>query len=166
MPSFRLRPRFKQFSDITQDSFLARALEIKQTQDRDFVLQSVNNNYIVIKIPSQERNSWSPQLELEFEPQEGQTLIRGHYSPNPGTWMLFMYGYAILGIMFSFVGVLVMSKMTLGKPYGEIWYLALIAGLGLALYFGAQLGQKLGAEHMFRLHFFFQEVMGERVNIQ
>lgn len=165
MASFRLRPRFKQFSNITQEQFLAKALELKQTKGNDFVLQSMND-YLVIKIPSEERHNWSPQLELGFETVDGQTLIRGHYGPNPGTWMLFMYGYAILGIMFSFVGVLVMSKMTLGKPFGEIWYLALIAGLGLALYFGAQLGQKLGAEHMFRLHFFFQEVMGERVNIR
>jgi hypothetical protein len=165
MSSFRLRPRFKQYADITQDDFLAKALELRQSQNKDFVLQSTHS-YIVIKIPSEERNSWSPQLELEFEKQEGKTLIRGHYGPNPGTWMLFMYGYAVLGISFSFIGVWVMSKMTLGKPYGEIWYLALIAGLGLALYFGAQLGQKLGAEHMFRLHFFYQEVMKERVHIE
>ncbi len=165
MPSFRIRPRFKQLSGMSQAEFLARAQELKQSRSGDFVLQSMND-YIVIKIPSEERHSWSPQLELGFEQVENQTLIRGHYGPNPGTWMLFMYGYAILGIMFSFVGVLVMSKMTLGKPYPEIWYLLLITGLALILYLGAQLGQKLGAEHLFRLHFFFQEIMGERVSIQ
>jgi hypothetical protein len=128
----------------------------------------IRKGHISVKIPEEDRHFWSPQLDLSIEQEEGEgkTLIRGHYGPNPNTWALFTYGYVVLGILFVFVGIWGMSKMTLHKPAPELWLLLVISGLAAGLYILAQFGQKLGAEQMFRLHFFYQKAIGENIRIE
>jgi len=126
----------------------------------------VLNGHIVIRIPAHERHFWSPQLDLSIEEEEGKTLIRGFYGPNPNTWALFTYGYVVLGILFTFAGIWGLSKWTLGKSAPEFWWLLVFSILALAMYIIAQFGQKIGAEQMYRLHFFYQRVIGERIRIE
>lgn len=165
MSSFRLRPRFKHYTSSTQKEIEKMVLDEMQSEEEKCNL-SVRSGHIVVRINEKEKHFWSPQLDLSIEEEEGQTLIHGFYGPNPHTWALFTYGYVILGIVFTFVGIWCLSKWTLHKSAPELWLLMIIAILALTLYIIAQFGQKIGAEQMYKLHFFYQRVIGEKIKIQ
>jgi len=165
MSSFRLRPRFMHYTNSNQEEIEALVKNEMKSENEACDL-NILSGHIVIKINEKDRHFWSPQLDLSIEEEEGKTLIRGFYGPNPTTWALFTYGYVVLGIIFTFVGIWGLSKWTLDKPAPELWLLLVIGILALVLYIFAQFGQKIGAEQMYRLHFFYQGVLGEKIKIQ
>lgn len=165
MSSFRLRPRFKHYTSSSQEEIEKMVVD-EMNNDEDKCDLSVRSGHIVIRILEADRHFWSPQLNLSIEEEEGKTLIHGFYGPNPHTWALFTYGYVILGIVFTFVGIWGLSKWTLDKAAPELWLLLLIAILALLIYIFAQFGQKIGAEQMYKLHFFYQRVIGKKIQIQ
>jgi hypothetical protein len=165
MSSFRLRPRFQHITYST-------LAEIEQLVKNELDLENIKcdlriiSGHIQMRIPKGERHFWSPQLDLSIEEEDEKTLIRGFYGPNPNTWALFTYGYVILGILFTFTSMWVLSKWTLDKAAPESWLLLIFALLALSLYLIAQFGQKIGAEQMYELHFFYQRVIGEKIKIE
>ena len=165
MSSFRLRPRFMHYTSSTQEEIEQMVRQEIEKEDEVCDLR-VLSGHIRVRIKEEERHFWSPQLDLSIEKEDGKTLIRGFYGPNPNTWALFTYGYVILGILFTFDAIWCLSKWSLDKPAPESWSLLIIAALALALYIIAQFGQKIGAEQMYKLHFFYQRVIGERVTIE
>lgn len=167
MSSFRLRPRFHHLTDSEFEEIRSMVEQEIKTRGATCKLD-IRKGHISVKIPEDQRHFWSPQLDLMIEKEEDddKTIIRGHYGPNPNTWALFTYGYVILGILFVFVGIWGMAKLTLGKQAYELWILLGIAGLAVLLYIIAQFGQKLGAEQMYTLHFFYQKAIGEKIKIE
>jgi uncharacterized membrane protein len=102
-------------------------------------------------------------LDLSFE-QEGETVIvRGLYGPKPTLWVLFFFGYAIIGLLTLFLGIWGFSVWTLGGDASILWA---IPGLGVAaliLYLVSQAGQKLGAQQMFEIHHFYEGITKDRI---
>lgn len=167
MSSFRLRPRFKHETERDFEAIRKIVEHENETLNASCKLD-IRRGHISVKIREEERHFWSPQLDLMIEKEEGEekTIIRGHYGPNPNTWALFTYGYVILSILFVFVGIWGLSKFTLDKPAPELWLLLVISAIALVLYLIAQFGQKIGAEQMYKLHFFYQKAIGEKIRIE
>ena len=166
MSSFRIRPRFKEELNQSVEQFkslLDHALE--QTEEFTGL---VSDNYCVIKIPTSDRHYWSPQLtisiEEDFEDKEKIT-VRGLYGPKPSVWAIFFMGYAALGVLALFAGVFGLSQMMLEKPAPILWTIPVMAIVALVLYLIAQGGQKVGAEQMFRIHHFYEELMKHKIHI-
>ena len=106
-------------------------------------------------------------MSLSFESvEDGGTIIRGHYGPNPTIWAFFFYGYAALGVIALFAGMLGLSKYMLGQESWILWTLPVMGGIALGLYLVAQFGQKIGAEQMYQLHHFFEETIHETSHIE
>ena len=165
MSSFRIRPRFRQqvnssFSDI-QDR-VKRSLNDRNDPYSAIFLP----NQITFKILPEERHFWSPQLNITLEEKEDGTLIRGLYGPNPSLWAMFFFAYSALSIIILFAGMVVLSQLTLGMETPLWWVIPLCTILIIIIYFIAQTGQKIGAQQMFDLHHFYEETLGEKVNIQ
>ena len=165
MSSFKIRPRFRQHVKA----------DFKEIQDR--IRNALENhhypysaiylpNQITLKIQPEERHFWSPQLNITLEEHEKSTLIRGLYGPNPSVWAMFFFAYASLGIIILFAGMVVLSQLSLGMETPLWWVVPLSASLALLVYLIAQTGQKLGAQQMFDLHHFYEEILGEKVHIQ
>lgn len=166
MSSFRIRPRFKEELNQSVEQFkslLDHALE--QTEEFTGL---VSDNYCVIKIPTSDRHYWSPQLtisiEEDFEDKEKIT-VRGLYGPKPSVWAIFFMDYAALGVLALFAGVFGLSQMMLEKPAPILWTIPVKAIVALVLYLIAQGGQKVGAEQMFRIHHFYEELMKHKIHI-
>lgn len=166
MSSFRIRPRFKEELNQSVEQFkslLDHALE--QTEEFTGL---VSDNYCVIKIPTVDRHYWSPQLtisiEEDFEDKEKIT-VRGLYGPKPSVWAIFFMGYAALGVLALFAGVFGLSQMMLEKPAPILWAIPVMAIIAMVLYLIAQGGQKVGAEQMFRIHHFYEELMKHKIHI-
>ena len=122
-------------------------------------------DHIIIKVYQNYRHAWSPQLILSLEGKDKGTLIRGLYGPNPTIWAAFFFGYAILGIIALFTGMIGLSQWYLGLD--AVWLLAvpICAIAAIILYLIAQTGQKIGAQQMFDLHHFYEETIRDKVLI-
>ena len=165
MSSFNLRPRFKKLI-ASNSSSLESALKEALTAKDSVCTGYVGTGYCTIKIPISERHFWSPQLTISFEDIEDKTEIRGLYGPNPTVWAVFFFGYIVLGLTALFILVIGFSRITLDMSGTILW---VIPGLGVAalvLYLIAQAGQKIGAEQMYTLHHFFEELLNEKVAIR
>jgi uncharacterized membrane protein len=106
---------------------------------------------------------WSPQLDLSFEQERETVIVRGLYGPKPTLWVLFFFGYAIIGLLILFLGIWGFSVWTLGGDATILW---VIPGLGVAaliLYLVSQAGQKLGAQQMFEIHHFYEGITKDRI---
>lgn len=165
MSSFRIRPRFQQSISIPPRSFEAQVASYLEDPDSHCVGTAMPD-FVILKIPQEERHFWSPQLSLSLEEEDGGTCIRGLYGPNPTVWAIFFFGYSVLGVLALFVGIIGFSRMSLGLDAMILWLLPLFAGIAVALYIIAQTGQKVGAAQMFTLHHFLEKVIGEQVKIQ
>ncbi|MDB4538326.1 hypothetical protein N9223_00170 [bacterium] len=74
--------------------------------------------------------------------------------------------YAALAVLSLFAGVFGLSQVMLEKPAPILWALPIMAAVALGLYLIAQGGQKVGAEQMFRIHHFYEQVIKHRVALK
>jgi hypothetical protein len=112
------------------------------------------------------RHFWSPQLSISLEEhEEGGSIVRGLYGPQPTIWAFFTYGYGAIGIIALFILVIGGGNLAIGKSGMILWALPVLAGLALILWIIAQTGQKIGVEETFRLHQFYEGTIKDKVHI-
>lgn len=165
MTSFRVRPRFQ--------TIVAAPLTVLEDRIREHLRQPdapcvgrIIPGHIVLSVPERELHFWSPQLSLSLEEEEnGGTMVRGLYGPAPSIWLMFAFGYGVLGFLMMIVAIIGFSGVSLGLSAPILWALPFLAGGMIALYLIAQVGQKVGAEQTFTLHHFFEDAIKEKVHI-
>lgn len=166
MSSFRIRPRFKEHIALSKESFKNKIND--SLEDSTDLVGLISEGYCVIKITTEDRHYWSPQLTITLDEElddEEHITVRGLYGPKPSVWAVFFMAYAALGVLAMFVGVFGLSQMMLEKPAPILWFIPVFAAIALVLYLVAQGGQKIGAEQMFRIHHFYESVMKHHVKI-
>lgn len=164
MSSFRIRPRFKHYIKADKAE-LERTISTALEQEKLFTYYHIPD-HICIKIHPNERHIWSPQLDLSFDQDGENVIVRGLYGPNPTLWALFFFGYVIIGLLALFLGIWGLSVWMIGGDTSLLWA---IPGLGLAaflLYLFSQTGQKLGAQQLFDIHHFFENITKDRIRVQ
>lgn len=164
MTSFRVRPRFKAISTLSAAQIQDAIQDGLEERSSDCVGIMITN-HVILKIPTEERHFWSPQLSLNLEETDEGTEISGLYGPSPNVWTLFTFGYATIGVLSLFVTITGTSQLSLGRYAYELWALPVFAIIAAILYVFSQVGQKLGAEQTFTLHHFFEEVVHQKVHI-
>ena len=168
MSSLRIRPRFKEELPLSADAF-KQQLQAAIDQNEE-ITGLVSDHYCVLKISAEQRHYWSPQLTLSLdkteEPSEDKLKVRGLYGPRQSVWAVFFMSYAALGILALFIGVIGLSRIMLDKPAPILWTIPVMAAIALILYLVAQAGQKVGAEQMFRIHHFYEDLFKHRVAIE
>jgi hypothetical protein len=165
MTSFRIRPRFIHTCNETPEE-IHEKFKTSLKKENAPVVGVVIPDHIILKVLPDQRHYWSPQLSLSIEIKNNTTLIRGLYGPNPTVWATFFFGYAILGIIVLFTGMIGLSQWYLGLYPYWLWAIPICIFLFLILYLIAQAGQKLGAQQMFELHHFYEEIMRNKVLIK
>lgn len=164
MTSFRIRPRFRKVVAVPMDVLKTDLMRELDTSTK--CIGKIVNNHIVIQVPKAERHYWSPQLSLSLEEENGGTLIRGLYGPSPNVWAMFAFGYGALSILGLFHLIIGFSMWQMGKGTLPLWLLSVEVFFALGLYIAAQMGQKKGAEQLYTLHFLFEEVVHEKLQIE
>ena len=71
-----------------------------------------------------------------------------------------------LGIIGLFILVIGFSRISLGMSSGILWVIPVLLTVAAVLYIIAQAGQKIGAEQMYTLHHFFEDLIHDEVNIK
>jgi hypothetical protein len=164
MTSFRVRPRF----ELSTSKSVKEINEILHSSiGKHETLQLAGiDTHIVINIKEELQHFWSPQCSINIEVErDGQNTLRGLYGPNPNVWSIFIFSYAALLILLTFITIIGFSRYSLGLDASVLWLIPLlIIGL-LILYFASQFGQKMGAEETFNIHHFIEESLHKHVTI-
>ncbi len=167
MTSIRTRPRFRTSSRQTQEELKERINNHLQNHKGEGVIGHVYDTHCTFDIAFKDRHFWSPHLNVNFDVDEetAETIIRGRYGPAPTIWTVFMFGYAALGLSFTFAALFGLSQLALRQSSGILWSLPVLLAAILTLWLIGQTGQKIGVEQTFRIHQFFEEAIGEKVRI-
>jgi len=163
MSSFAIRPRFKH-SQRGERSQIEGQIQKALEDEKQLTAMSISG-HLHIKIHPDEQHFWSPQLDLSFEQDDEEVIIRGLYGPKPTLWAVFFFGYVVLGFLTIFVGMWGLSRWSLGMSSMVLWAIPVFALLAAVMYFMAQTGQKLGAQQMFDIHHFYEKTIGEKIHI-
>lgn len=165
MTSIRIRPRFKKELNIPVNELEQKINSALKNTDK--FSYSSDPGHIVVRIQSEDRHFWSPQLSMSFEEvNEKLTVLRGLYGPSPNVWTIFMLLYLGIAVLTLFALFLAASYYFLGQDIKIIWSLPILAILALIVYLIAQFGQKLGAEETFRLNQFIEGAIGEEMHVE
>lgn len=162
MSSFRIRPRFKHLIKNSNKEELEKHICDELRKTKAFVFTHIIG-HIYIKIHPKEQHVWSPQLHLSFEQEDENVIVRGLYGPNPTVWALFFFGYVGLGILSLFAGIWGTSLWSLGRDASVLWLIPVFAALAGGLYVVSQTGQKLGAQQMFDIHHFYENLSHDKI---
>ncbi|MEZ4907337.1 MAG: hypothetical protein R2771_06795 [Saprospiraceae bacterium] len=165
MSSFRIKPRFKHYTNIKFEEMEKMILENLNSCDYDFQYKYVKG-YMVIQIPKKDRNIWSPELNLAIEEEDGRTVVIGRYGPDSKTFITILVMYIVIGLLTFFIGIYGSAQYTVNKSAPILWLIPALLVVGLGVYITAQLGQKLGASQMYRLHFFYEKMIGHKIDIR
>ncbi|MGK7392632.1 MAG: hypothetical protein ACNS60_19920 [Candidatus Cyclobacteriaceae bacterium M2_1C_046] len=158
---FQVRPRFKAESPFTV-SELEEKVQVALQESKN-VKGHFISGHIVLHLPAEQQNYWSPQLNITLENKEKGTTVRGYYAPRPQVWTMFVLFYAIIGFAVLFISLYGFSLYSLGKPATILWLVPVFLLIFLTLYFVAYSGQKMSRPQMINLQDFTENVVGVKV---
>jgi hypothetical protein len=164
MSSFKIRPRVK----VEVNKPYTEICEIfkSKLESNSNIVGTVANKFIILKIPQEQRHFWSPQLTIMLEEYNNNTIVRGLYGPKQSVWAMFAFAYGSFAMLFSIFFIWASVEWQLNNDTSLYYYLPIFVILGIITYIFAQFGQKLGAEQMFKIHHFFQEIIEKDVNVE
>jgi len=153
-----LRPRFTLLLTSPTKHILE---EFKQSKSKQYgIVTKVIDHHVILKIAEANYHYWSPQLHLELEHCTSITRLKGLFDPNPTIWTLFMFLKFVFSGLFIGFGVWAASNYLLELPTAlPITLCILMCLLGIAVYFVAQYGKKMGKEQMEELYVYMCSVV-------
>ena len=153
MNKIQIRPRFNIEVEFSKSEIMERIKSkiIKSNGDCD---GKILDHHIVLKIPQDKQQFWSPELSIEIDEHDNKSLLRCLLGPKSTVWTLFatFYGFSVfIGLIGLVLGL---SQWSIGmKPYG-LWLVPLSLVLIALAYFIALSGQKLAYKEMIFLREF------------
>jgi hypothetical protein len=147
----RLRPRFKKKVDFTID-------EVKESITNSIKTNAekcngkIVDNHVILKIPLVQQHYWSPQLTLELQKENEETIIRGLFGPKPAVWTMFVFFYSAIGFLTLMGLIFGLSQMMLKmNPYG-LWSVPIGGSILIGLFIISKIGQGFSQDQMHQLN--------------
>mgnify|MGYP000872094629 FL=1 len=155
-----LRPRFKMTFNESQEELIAKFSANLKDGDCKYCSKIVDG-HIVIDVPMEENQFWSPQLNIEIEKTENnKTIVKGLFGPKPQVWTLFMFFHFAVAV--AFIGFSVMAyvqwSLKTTNTFALIMVFALPA-LWILMYFLGRLCKSTGHKQMDELYKFMMKTL-------
>jgi len=127
------------------------------------------DKYTIIRIPSWERNYWSPELQIHASldhEKENHTLLRCVVGPSQSVWMLimFLYSFTILITLFGGMFGLVQYSVEKSSYFLWIWPIGIIA-VG-TLFAISKIGQLKARNQTLHLVSFLMHTLEKKWNVE
>lgn len=158
MKKIQIRPRYTFRVPIKKNEVLTKLKQALKTRTGELNGKFVKP-LVVISIPEEESNFWSPELSLDLEEMNNGTEIRCTLGPRSSLWTLFatFYGFSVLlGIAGLVLGF---SQLTLGMTTYGFWLVPVSIILIASAYGIALIGQRLSYDQMLLLLSFIRETL-------
>ncbi len=166
LPPFAIRPRFNVELEMSQESIAKKINKGFDLSDAACSGVAVSG-FATIKIPLKDRHYWSPQLGLTVEEieEENKVKLYGLYGPAPKVWTMFVFFYAVIGVVLMFLLVVGLSRYSLDMSATILWWVPVLLIVLLSLYLVSFFGQKLGHDQMETLHTFLENCLGMEIDV-
>lgn len=156
----RMRPTFEIALTDDGSSVLGRLRDGLVQDDPPFVGQ-VLAEHAFVQLPRERRSLVSPYLNLRLVSRDGNPVLRGRFSPNPGVWMGFMAVFGTLG-MVGLAGLMYgFAQMTIHETPWAFVVVPATLGLAAFVYGASVIGQGLSIDEMYEMRAFVDKVMME-----
>lgn len=162
----KIRPRFRlRYSGTVEDAM--NALQKNLTLDKTVVGMTARER-IHVRIPKNIRHYWSPEIHLTFEeyPDGNGTLVRCLAGPAQPVWTLFMFIYAVIGIITVFSLMFGCSQLQLGHYPFLFWIAAAGAVLFPSIRTVSLLGQKKARDQTLHLVSFVYHALDDSGTVE
>ena len=147
----RLRPRFKKKVDFALDDVKER-IKSAIKENAELCKGKIVDNHVILKIPSAQQHYWSPQLTLELQQENEETIIRGLFGPKPAVWTMFVFFYSAIGFLTLMGFIFGLSQMMLKmNPYG-LWSVPIGGAILIGLFIMSKIGQGFSQDQMHQLN--------------
>lgn len=147
MNKVEIRPRFTLTVPFGKQEAIKRLKSELQKPDPECRGNFVKP-VVVLGVNDEDMHFWSPELGLEFEEEENETVIRCVLGPRSVVWTMFaaFYGFAVLlGVAGLTLGL---CQWYLGMNAYGFWFVPASVILLAAAYGIALTGQKLAYDQM------------------
>lgn len=147
--SIAMRPRLELTVGLGTEQVIARLREEAAAPTCICRVEVFYGDQVEVRIKRDHRHTWSPQVVLALEEQDGATRLRGKFGPDGQIWTMFMAGYASAG-MLALGGCLVLSSQMMleGQARWGAWLIAVGGALAILVYLLARVGQQLANPQM------------------
>jgi hypothetical protein len=152
------RPRFKKQVMLPAEEVKSRLIEALKVSEH-ICKGNIVDNHVMLRIPKNQQQYWSPQLHLELEDNVDGTLIRGLFGPKPGVWTMFVFFYSAIGFLTMLGLIFGLSQMMLKMNAFGLWIVPVGSILLIGLFLISKFGQKLGFEQMQQLKLFVDKAL-------
>lgn len=158
LDKIRTRPRFKLFTRLTADEYVA-GLKKYLKEHRDQFTGNVNTEMATISVKTEVGSYWKPYLSLRIEKEDENTVIRGVFGPSSAVWTFFMFLYFLFGVFWMvFITMWFVERQIHSNEFpwalpASIVMIALI----LLTYAAAKIGQVKSNKEMEMLRNFAEE---------
>jgi hypothetical protein len=154
-----LRPRFEARVDGAPQDVLARVRARLEAAQRGYVVRVVGA-HLDVCVAAAERRVFSPCVHVECVADAGAergaeaaadhgggaaTRVHGLVGPMPHVWTMYACGALIAGLGALFAAMLGWSQMLVDEAPWGLWAAAALGLCVAALWFGAQVGQRLAS---------------------
>ena len=157
-----IRPRMRPTFEIPMKADGSRTMaRIRTRLDRGSkrVCGQVRGTHAYMQTPPATQSLLSPHLNLELLERDGQTVLRGRFSPRPNVWTGFMAIYGVLACT-GFGGLMLGWAQTTVDEYPWGFWLAPAALALIAFVYGAAvIGQGLTQDEMYLLRNFVDHMV-------
>lgn len=155
-----LKPRFKLHYKEEKEIVLKK-FEDAFTEKANNLRGKVVGDHVVIDVSQKEEHFWSPQLQLELENLEDQSLlIKGLFGPKPQLWTLFMFIHFGVALAFAIFVTMLYTDLSLKKDHTLSLILTIAMPIVWVLfYLFGRWGKKKGHRQMVELDDFMNKIL-------
>lgn len=109
----------------------------------------VHPPYAELAVATGQRHLWSPRLAVRLDHDAAQAVLHCRLQPEPGTWTMYMAGWAVLAVLTMLViGFGCAQLMMNGTPTIALYGMPATLAAAVILYISALLGQRLGEDQV------------------
>lgn len=153
-----VRPRFKLELKLSPSQIVERFNHYLALSNSPCLGQA-DETYATLFFGKDQRHYWSPQLTLMIEEEEEGSEVRGLYGPRPAIWTMFVFFYAVLGVLILFISVIGGSQFMLGKSTWVLWIVPVLVLVFLSLWLVAKKGKEKGRPEIIVMHHFLMQIL-------
>lgn len=121
---------------------------------------AVSSGHVSVAIREEQRQFFSPSLDLHLYDDPAGARLDGHFGPHPDVWTLYVAVYATLGAVSIGVTMWSASQWMIGGSTATLLALPGLLVLAGLVYLSALIGQRLAADQMTLIDGFLHGTLG------
>lgn len=164
MLQIELRPNLTAYSNMSPTLLVETISEKIKTNNKGLQGTSMQDHF-TIWINKKDRHYWSPQFSALITAENDNTSrISGFFGPMPTVWTLFAFMYIGLSVLITFITIIGFAQRSLNQDSSILWFVPLLVGIMILLYFSSIAGRKLARPQIELIHSFLTNEIGIQEN--